>query len=166
MRHVTKTTSMTVGGPNRDRVVVERFLRAPRKLVWKTLTDPAHLAHWIGPRDYQLLHAEMTVRSGGKGQFVWLDPEGEVVVLNTTLLEVVPCDRLSCVEAWSHGGPGGMTLLTLVDQDEGTLLRRCTWLDVTMPLGTADNLDRLPPPGRMGWSQPAAAAAVDIAKEY
>ena len=165
MRHLTKATSKTEGGSGQDRWIVERFLRAPRKLVWKAMTDPAHLTHWIGPPDYQLMHAEMTLRSGGKGQFVWLDPEGKVVALDTTLLEVVPWQRLCCVESWSHGGPGGMTLLTLVDQDDGTLLRRCTWLDVTMPLVTGGDPENLALPGqrRQGWS---TAAISQYSKRY
>jgi uncharacterized protein YndB with AHSA1/START domain len=35
-------------------VTLARIYDAPRELVWKTWTDPAHLAQWFGPRGFAL----------------------------------------------------------------------------------------------------------------
>ena len=50
-----------------DRVLrIERMFDAPRNLVWKAFTDPAHMVAWMGPREHPSIFHEADVRPGGK----------------------------------------------------------------------------------------------------
>ncbi len=44
---------------------ITRVFDAPRELVWKVWTDPEHMAHWCGPRQFQARHIENDRRPGG-----------------------------------------------------------------------------------------------------
>jgi len=47
---------------------LEREFNAPRDLVWKTWTDPKHLARWYGPGAETIIH-EFAAKPGG----LWLN---------------------------------------------------------------------------------------------
>lgn len=46
-------------------VVIERLFAAPRELVFKAWTDPAHLARWFAPRGCTIRFLKLDVRPGG-----------------------------------------------------------------------------------------------------
>ena len=46
--------------------VLERFIDAPKQLVWEALTKPEHLKEWYMPKQWgRVARAEMDVRPGG-----------------------------------------------------------------------------------------------------
>ena len=46
--------------------VIERFVDAPRRLVWEALTKPEHLKEWYMPKEWgRVAKAEMDLRPGG-----------------------------------------------------------------------------------------------------
>jgi uncharacterized protein YndB with AHSA1/START domain len=45
---------------------ITRVFDAPRELVWKVWTDPEHMKHWAGPRQFEARHIENDPRPGGK----------------------------------------------------------------------------------------------------
>jgi uncharacterized protein YndB with AHSA1/START domain len=45
---------------------ITRVFDAPRELVWKMWTDPEHMKHWAGPRQFEARHIENDARPGGK----------------------------------------------------------------------------------------------------
>ncbi len=45
---------------------ITRVFDAPRELVWKVWTDPEHMKHWAGPRQFEARHIENDPRTGGK----------------------------------------------------------------------------------------------------
>jgi uncharacterized protein YndB with AHSA1/START domain len=45
---------------------ITRVFDAPRELVWKVMTDPEHMKHWCGPRQFAAQHIENDRRPGGK----------------------------------------------------------------------------------------------------
>jgi uncharacterized protein YndB with AHSA1/START domain len=45
---------------------ITRVFDAPRELVWKVWTDPEHMKHWAGPRQFTASHIENDRRPGGK----------------------------------------------------------------------------------------------------
>ena len=45
---------------------ITRVFDAPRELVWKVWTDPEHMKHWCGPRQFTANHIENDPRPGGK----------------------------------------------------------------------------------------------------
>src|SRR5262245_24164211 len=71
-------------------LVMERFIDAPKRLVWEALTKPEHLKAWG-----RVSRAEMDVRPGGKFSIDIAGPEGRDFPNLGCFLEVVPMQRLS-----------------------------------------------------------------------
>lgn len=54
-------------------LTVSRLVNAPRELVFKVFTDPNHVVHWWGPRNFRNIVHEIDIRPGGVWRF---DMEG------------------------------------------------------------------------------------------
>ena len=68
---------MTTPGAPADRTIVTtRVIDAPRALVFKAWTDPAHIAEWWGPDGFTTTIREMDVRLGGAWRFMMHGPDG------------------------------------------------------------------------------------------
>ena len=75
--------------------VLERFIDAPRHLVWEALTKPEHLKQWYMPKAWGAVsHCEMDVRPGGMFSIDISTAEGQVVPNLGCILEAVPMERL------------------------------------------------------------------------
>ena len=73
----------------------ERFIDAPKHLVWEALTKPEHLKEWYMPRAWgRVAHCEMDVRPGGIFRIDIAVAEGQVVPNLGCFLDVVPMERL------------------------------------------------------------------------
>lgn len=57
-------------------IVTERIVNAPRALVWKAWTDPAHLVKWWGPDGFTNTFHEISIRPGGEWKFIMHGPDG------------------------------------------------------------------------------------------
>ncbi len=57
-----------------DRVVVRAEIRAPRELVWRSLTEEERIAEWWGD------HVSLEARPGGRFTERWTDANGREVV--------------------------------------------------------------------------------------
>ncbi len=78
-----------------DRVLVfERLLAAPRELVWKVWTDPAHVAQWWGPTGFRNTMKAMDVRPGGIWRFTMHGADGTDYPNLIEYLEVKRPERL------------------------------------------------------------------------
>ena len=76
--------------------VLERFIDAPRRLVWEALTKPEHLKEWYMPKPWGLVSAcEMDVRPGGIFSIDIATADGRVFPNLGCFLEVIPMERLS-----------------------------------------------------------------------
>lgn len=58
------------------RLNIVREFDAPRVLVWKMWTDPAHVAVWFGPEHFSMSEVRMDVRPGGAIHMVMRGPDG------------------------------------------------------------------------------------------
>ncbi len=47
-------------------LVITRIFDAPRELVFKLWSDPKHLIHWMGPREYPAMKVDNDFRVGGQ----------------------------------------------------------------------------------------------------
>ena len=75
--------------------VLERFIDAPKRLVWEALTKPEHLKEWYMPKPWgSVSKCEMDLRPGGKFSIDIVVGDNEVPNLGC-FLEVVPMERLS-----------------------------------------------------------------------
>jgi uncharacterized protein YndB with AHSA1/START domain len=75
--------------------VLERFIDAPRELVWEALTKPEHLKAWYMPKAWGSVAAcELDVRPGGMFSIDIAVGEGQVAPNLGCFVEVVPMERL------------------------------------------------------------------------
>lgn len=81
-------------------LVATRLFRAPRDLVFKVWTDPAHLAQWWGPRGFTTTTHAMQATAGGVWRFCMHGPDGTDYENQITYLEVVAPERI----VYKHGG--------------------------------------------------------------
>ena len=81
-------------------IVTTRVLDAPRELVWKVWTEPAHIPAWWGPTGFTTTTQGMEVRPGGQWRFVMHGPDGRDYNNLITYLEVDAPSRLT----YKHGG--------------------------------------------------------------
>jgi uncharacterized protein YndB with AHSA1/START domain len=58
--------AMTTELPRQRVIDLTRALNAPRALVWKVWTDPAHVARWWGPHGFTNPVCEWDARPGGR----------------------------------------------------------------------------------------------------
>jgi uncharacterized protein YndB with AHSA1/START domain len=76
-------------------IVLERFIDAPRRLVWDALTKPEHLREWYMPKPWGVVsNCEMDVRPGGIFRVDITTGDGQVVPNLGCVLDVVPLERL------------------------------------------------------------------------
>ena len=77
-------------------LVLERFIDAPKRLVWEALTKPEHVKEWYMPKVWgRVSRTEMDVRPGGVFSIDIALPEGQEVPNLGCFLEVVPMERLT-----------------------------------------------------------------------
>ncbi|RIQ18815.1 SRPBCC domain-containing protein [Jiangella rhizosphaerae] len=108
-------------------LLIERVFAAPRELVWAAMTDPAHLARWIGPHGTTTEVVEFDVRPGGRWKWVNRYDGGEIA-FQGEFLEVDPPKRLvrtTAPEMEPAGGPPAVETITFEEVDGGT---RVHWL--------------------------------------
>jgi len=87
-------SNQTAINPKLD-LVFERFIDAPKRLVWEALTKPEHLKEWYMPKQWGAVsQCEMDVRPGGKFSIDIKTPDGKEFPNLGCFLEVVPMERL------------------------------------------------------------------------
>ena len=75
--------------------VLERFIDAPKRLVWEALTRPEHLKEWYMPREWGAVsRCEMDLRPGGAFSIDITVADGREVPNLGCFLDVVPMERL------------------------------------------------------------------------
>lgn len=114
-----EATSKLVG----DRgIEITRTVKAPRALVWKACTEPAHIDQWWGPNGFANKTIAHDLRVGGQWKYTMTGPDGKVWPNLITYTEVTPMDRL----AYDHGdweNPKMFTgSLSFTDVEGGTLV--------------------------------------------
>ena len=73
---------------------IVRTFDAPRALVWKMWTDPAHVAAWWGPEHFTTPVVRMDVRPGGAIHMVMRAPDGADFPFDGRFVAVEEPDRL------------------------------------------------------------------------
>ena len=77
-------------------LVFERFIDAPKHLVWQALTKAEHMKEWYMPKDYgTVANCELDVRPGGMFSIDIAGADGQVFPNLGCFLEVVPMERIS-----------------------------------------------------------------------
>jgi uncharacterized protein YndB with AHSA1/START domain len=75
-------------------LTLTRVFDAPRDLVWKAWTDPAHLAQWWGPKGFTNPRCEWNAEVNGKIHIDMRAPDGVVYPMSGVFEEIVEPERL------------------------------------------------------------------------
>ena len=153
MTATADTPSATTFALAGDReTVMTRTFAAPRELVWRAITEPAHFARWWGPRGYTCRVVQMDVRPGGRWEAEQTAPSGHVNRFRGEYLEVAPPERLVHTQRYLEYPPLEVTI-TLTEHDGQTALHsvtrfdspesRAATLQMGMEWGARQSIDRL-----------------------
>jgi uncharacterized protein YndB with AHSA1/START domain len=93
----------TVSTPANEAVIlIRRSFDAPRALVWRCYTDPAHLVHFWGPHGATNPVSDLDLRVGGHWRQVMRFPSGKEYGYTSAYLEISPPERLVWRDAPDH----------------------------------------------------------------
>ena len=87
-----------------NHLAITRLIDAPRALVFKAWTDPAHLAKWFFLDALPTTHTEIDVRPGGKWVMNLRTPEGASITARRVYREIVEPERIVFYEKCDAGG--------------------------------------------------------------
>src|SRR3954463_1563104 len=77
--------------------VLERFIDAPKHLVWDALTKPEHLKEWYMPKPWGAVSScEMDVRPGGIFSIDIATADGHEIPNLGCFLEAIRMERVVC----------------------------------------------------------------------
>jgi uncharacterized protein YndB with AHSA1/START domain len=97
-------------------LTITRTFDAPRELVYRLFTEPEHIMHWMGPRDFAPGNFTQDARVGGRWRGM-LRPiaGGRDLWQGGTFLEIDPPKRVKYTFAWDdeNGRPGEETIVSL-----------------------------------------------------
>jgi uncharacterized protein YndB with AHSA1/START domain len=113
---VSNARASAAADPAERVLVITRIFDAPRELVWKLWTDPAHARHWMGPRGFTATDFEQDPRPGGAWRLcLRADDGGRELWQGGVLREIVEPERLVYTFAWDgeDGRRGHETLVTI-----------------------------------------------------
>ena len=110
---------------NEREVTITRIVDAPRRLVFEAWTDPAQVARWWGPQQFDNPVCEVDARPGGRMNIHMRGPDGTIYPMTGTFREVSPHDRLvfMAVAEDADGNALLESLTTVTFADEGSRTR-------------------------------------------
>ncbi|MEZ5893054.1 MAG: SRPBCC domain-containing protein [Parvularculaceae bacterium] len=73
---------------------MSRVFNAPRPLVWKVWTDPAHLSQWWGPFGPAQTRCDIDFRVGGKFLVTMTAPDGATFPASGKFIDIVAPERI------------------------------------------------------------------------
>jgi uncharacterized protein YndB with AHSA1/START domain len=147
------SSSLALALPSEREIVLTRTFDAPRALVFKTMTDPALIPRWWGPRGLTTIVDKMDFRPGGEWRFIHKTPNGDTA-FRGIYREIVPPERLVYTFEW-EGLPGHVSTETVrfEERDGKTTLTNTVVFDSAedrdgmlrsgMEQGAAETMDRL-----------------------
>lgn len=86
-------------------MVLQRVIRAPRRLVWGAWTNPEALPQWWGPDGFFCRTKRIDLRTGGEWVFDMIAPDGTVFPNHHVYGEVRPEERIGYTLLWGENGP-------------------------------------------------------------
>jgi uncharacterized protein YndB with AHSA1/START domain len=100
-----------------------RLLPAPRREVFRAMTDADELARWWGPQGFRTARVDLDPRPGGTLLIEMLPPDGDAFQLSGEFLQVEPPQRLIYTFRWDPPDPDDretVVTLSFEERDEGT----------------------------------------------
>lgn len=97
---------MSLAETRSEDFVISRVFDAPRELVWKCFTDPAHMKAWWGPKGATVTQAKMDLRPGGTFHYRMEMADGTPVWGKMIYREITPRDRIVFINSFSDEAGG------------------------------------------------------------
>lgn len=86
-------------------MVLERVIKVPRNIVWKTWMNEKTLPQWWGPEGFSCRTKRIDLRTGGEWVFDMIGPDGTVFPNHHRYVEVLPEERIAYKLLWGENGP-------------------------------------------------------------
>jgi uncharacterized protein YndB with AHSA1/START domain len=148
-----KVGETTFTTPSDREIVITRVVDAPRELVFDVMTNPEHVPHWFGLREWTLPVCKIDLRPGGDWRYVMRGPDGTEMGMSGVYKEVAPPERLVSTESFDdYPGEslntmvltedGGKTTITVTVLYESKEIRDAV-IQSGMEGGAAETYDRL-----------------------
>lgn len=145
-------------------ILARRVFEAPPPLVFSLWTDPAHLAHWWGPRGFTTTTECFDFRPGGLWRHTMTGPDGRAYPNESRFVAIEAPRRI----VYDHADPAFRMTVTFRAHDSGTEVtvrlafptvaaREATQREFQAEEGLAQTLERL--------GEELAGAATEVAFE-
>jgi uncharacterized glyoxalase superfamily protein PhnB/uncharacterized protein YndB with AHSA1/START domain len=157
--------------------VISRVFDAPRELIWKCFTDPAHMKGWWGPKGFKVLVSKMDLRPGGTYLYGMKAPDGSTMWGKFIYREIVPQQRLVFVNSFSDEEGGTtrhplsktwplqlLSVFTFEDQPGGKTKFTVSWAPLNATEEERKTFDAGHDSMRGGWSGTMEQLAAYLAK--
>jgi len=144
---MTAGTGAATKPAERD-LIITRVFDAPRELVWKVWTEPAHLMRWWGPKGFTTPVCKIDFRVGGEYLNCMRSPEGQDFWSKGVFREIVPHERLVMTDSFadsegnvvpaSHYGMSGdwpLEMLITVTFEDHSGKTKLTLTHIGLPAG-------------------------------
>ncbi len=145
--------------------VIAREFAAPRELVWRAWTEPAHFSQWFGPKGFaKMTLVKFDLRPGGMIHYSMPTPAGTTMWGRALYREVVPPTKLVWINSFSDKDAGitphpfskdpwPLQLLTVVTfvENAGKTTVTVTWTPFEATAAERETFDRGRESMKMGW---------------
>ncbi len=147
-----------------DELLITRVFDAPASVLFAMWSDPEHLKHWMGPKDFDCPEVEIDFRVGGAYRVMIRSAEHGDSWFGGIYREIERNRRLVFTFTWDNDGPsaGVETLITITFEERNG---KTVQTFHQTPFLTVERRDS----HVGGWSQvfdKQRAYAEEIAKEY
>lgn len=96
--------TLELATPSDTQVVATRTFRAPRALVFATMTEARHLPNWMtGPEGWTMDICEIDLRPGGRFRWRWTNADGGALEMRGEYRDVTSPSRVVNTERWIMG---------------------------------------------------------------
>ena len=100
-------------------MILQRVIRAPKKLVWGAWMNPETLPKWWGPDGFSCQTKRIDLRRGGDWVFDMIGPDGTVFPNHHRYVEVRAEDRIGYALLWGENGPKHADAWASFDEADG-----------------------------------------------
>ena len=115
---------VTVTTPSERELLISRDFNAPRRLVFRALSEPELVRQWLlGPPGWTMPVCEIDFRVGGKYRYVWRNEDGRDMGMGGTYREIARPERVVATELFDEDWTGGETLNTTTLTEESAKTR-------------------------------------------
>lgn len=85
---------------------ISRLFNAPRDLLFRVHTDPAHLAQWLSPEGFKNIYVSMDFQVGGIYHYGLENAEGMQLWGRQVFREIIPNEKIVLIQSFSNRAGG------------------------------------------------------------